>query len=205
MTVMDRYRVLERKIESEHGRIKDAPEDDSNLIELRELFADEDDDEIYQEEAEPQKNIPDISEIKLYEPAKDTVLRVMFIKEMIFINRLYAPDFSKAIGRNGGYLNNRLLKKTVSKTVAEELAYWLGVDLESITKREIPSFRQPQVSFDSKKVQRHIKKCKYKVKDIAKHIGSHYGITARTIREGKGPEYIVKSLCDMADVDYWEE
>ena len=109
------------------------------------------------------------------------------------------------IGARSNYLSGLFVIGFADVKKVEQIAYWLGVNREEIMAGEQISKRQPQLNFDSKKVEECIDKKGYKIVELENHLGTKTNIIRTAIVKERGPAHVVKSLCDMADVDYWEE
>ena len=113
--------------------------------------------------------------------------------------------FGEMIGARPNYLSGLLVIGFADVEKVEQIAYWLGVDRQEIIAGEQISRRQPQLNFDRKKVEECIDKKGYKIEEIENYLGTNTNVVRMAIVKGRGPAHVVKSLCDMAGIDYQEE
>ena len=200
--VDDYYYELEKELLKKYGSWLKVPEDDMTLIKIRVLYAGES----YQEASEKATvNKDKYGHIKKYEPEKTTIINKEAVKSIAQRKGTPLAGFGEMIGARSNYLSGLLVIGFADVEKVEQIAYWLGVDREEIMAGEQISSRQPQLNFDRKKVEECIDKKGYKIKELENHLGTKTNTVRMAIVKGRGPAHVVKSLCDMADVDYWEE
>ena len=200
--VDDYYYELEKKLLKKYGSWSKVPEDDMTLIKIRVIYAGMSHQEV-SKKATVRKNNYD--HIKKYEPKKTILLNENAIRAHAERNGTPLSRFGEMIGARSNYLSGLLVIGFADVEKVEQIAYWLGVDREEIMAGEQISSRQPQLNFDRKKVEECIDKKGYKIKELENHLGTKTNTVRMAIVKGRGPAHVVKSLCDMADVDYWEE
>ena len=199
MTVVDDYYYeLEKKLLKKYGSWSKVPEDDMTLIKIRVLYVGKS-----RQEAAVSKD--KYGHIKKYEPEKTMLLNKNAIRAHAKRNGTPLTSFGEMIGARSNHLSDLLLIGFADVEKVEQIAYWLGVDREEITAGEQISRRQPQLNFDRKKVEECMEKEGYKIVGLENHLGTKTNSVRMSIVKGRGPAHVVKGLCDMADVDYWEE
>ena len=198
----DYYYELEKKLLKKYGSWSKVPEDDMTLIKIRVLYAGKSYQEA-NEKAEASQNI--YGHIKKYDPEKTILLNENAIRAHAKRNGVPLSRFGEMIGARSNYLSGLLVIGFADVKKVEQIAYWLGVDPEEIIAGEQISKRQPQLNFDRKKIEECIDKEGYKIVELENYLGTKTNIIRTAIVKERGPAHVVKSLCDMADVDYWEE
>ena len=198
----DYYYELEKKLLKKYGSWSKVPEDDMTLIKIRVLYVGKS----YQEaskKAAASKNI--YGHINKYEPEKTMLINKKAVKSIAQRKGTPLAGFGKMIGARSNYLSGLLVIGFADVEKVEQIAYWLGVDREEIMAGEQISRRQPQLNFDRKKVKECMEKEGYKIEELENYLGTKTNVVRMSIVKGRGPAHVVKSLCDMADVDYWED
>ena len=109
------------------------------------------------------------------------------------------------IGARPNYLSGLMVIGFADVEKVEQIAYWLGVEPEEIMAGEQISRRQPQLNFDRKKVEECMETEGYKIEELENYLGTKTNVVRMSIVKGRGPAHVVKSLCDMAGIDYQEE
>lgn len=198
----DYYYELENKLLKKYGSWSKVPEDDMNLIKIRVLYVGES----YQEASEKATvNKDKYGHIKKYEPEKTTLLNENAIRKFAERNGVPLADFGRLIGKRPNYLNGLMTTGFTEVEMVEQIAYWLGVEREEIIDGEEVKKRQPQIDFDKKKVTDYMAQKNYKIEDLESYLYVRTNIVRMALVKGRGPAYVVKSLCDMAGIGYQEE
>ena len=200
--VDDYYYELEKELLKKYGSWLKVPEDDMTLIKIRVLYFGKSRQEARKKAAVSKDKY---GHIKKYEPEKTMLLNENAIRAHAKRNGVPLSHFGEMIGARSNYLSGLLVVGFADVEKVEQIAYWLGVDREEITAGEQISRRQPQLNFDRKKVEECMEKEGYKIEELENHLGTKTNVVRMAIVKGRGPAHVVKSLCDMADVDYWEE
>ena len=200
--VDDYYYEVEKKLLKKYGSWSKVPEDDMTLIKIRVLYAGKS----YQEASEKTTvRKANYDHIKKYEPEKTILLNENAIRAHAKRKGTPLAGFGVTIGARSNYLSGLLVIGFADAEKVEQIAYWLGVNREEIMAGEQISKRQPQLNFDRKKVEECMEKEGYKIEELENYLGTKTNVVRMSIVKGRGPAHVVKSLCDMADVDYWED
>ena len=198
----DYYYELEKELLKKYGSWSKVQEDDMTLIKIRVIYAGKS----YQEESKKTAVRKDnYDHIKKYEPEKTKLLNENAIRAHAKRKGTPLAGFGVAIGARSNYLSGLLVIGFADVEKVEQIASWLGVESEEIMAGEQISRRQPQLNFDRKKVEECMENEGYKIEELENHLGTKTNIVRMAMVKGRGPAHVVKSLCDMADVDYWEE
>ena len=198
----DYYYELEKKLLKKYGSWSKVPEDDMTLIKIRVLYVGGS----YQEASEKATvNKDKYGHIKKYEPKKTILLNENAIRAHAERNGMPLSHFGEMIGARSNYLSGLLVIGFADVEKVEQIAYWLGVEPEEIMAGEQISRRQPQLNFDREKVEECMEKEGYKIEELENYLGTKTNVVRMSMVKGRGPAHVVKSLCDMADVDCWEE
>ena len=200
--VDDYYYELEKKLLKKYGSWSKVPEDDMTLIKIRVLYFGKSRQEARKKAAVSKDKY---GHIKKYEPEKTMLLNENAIRAHAKRNGTPLAGFGEMIGARSNYLSGLLVIGFADVEKVEQIAYWLGVDREEIMSGEQISKRQTQLNFDRKKVKECMDEKGYKINELENHLGTTTNVVRMSIVKGRGPAHVVKSLCDMADVDYWEE
>ena len=198
----DYYYELENKLLEKYGSLSNVPEDDMNLIKIRVLYVGE---SFQTASKKATVNKDKYGHIKKYDPEKTTIINKEAVKSIAQRKGTPLAGFGEMIGARSNYLSGLLVIGFADVEKVEQIAYWLGVDREEIMAGEKISKRQPQLNFDRKKVKECIDKKGYKIEELENYLGTNTNVVRMAIVKGRGPAHVVKSLCDMADVDYWED
>ena len=198
----DYYYKLEEKLLKKYGSWSKIPEDDMTLIKIRVLYAGKSYQEA-SEKAEASQNI--YGHIKKYDPEKTTIINEEAVKSIAQRKGTPLANFGEMIGARPNYLSGLLVIGFADIKKVEQIAYWLGVDREEIITGEQISRRQPQLNFDRKEVEECMENEGYKIEELENYLGTKTNVVRMSIVKGRGPAHVVKSLCGMADVDYWED
>lgn len=204
MAVIDEeYRRLEKSLIKKHGSLKETPEDDQTLMKIRVKYFGWS----YEKANKKAKNKEgtDLSHIKRYEPEKTMLLNENAIRKFAERNGVPLADFGRLIGKRPNYLNGLMTIGFTKVEMVEQIAYWLGVEREEIIDGEQVKKRQPQIDFDKKKVTDYMAQKNYKIEDLESYLYVRTNIVRMALVKGRGPAYVVKSLCDMAGIGYQEE
>ena len=200
--VDDHYYELEEKLLKKYGSWSKVPEDDMNLIKIRVLYVGES----YQEASKKATvNKDKYGHIKKYDPEKTTIINKEAVKSIAQRKGTPLAGFGEMIGARPNYLSGLLVIGFADAEKVEQIAYWLGVEPEEIIAGEQISKRQPQLNFDRKKVKECMEKEGYKIEELENYLGTKTNVVRMSMVKGRGPAHVVKSLCDMADIDYWGE
>ena len=203
MHIIDKqFTDWETELLNKYGTWKEVPEDDPTLIKIRILYAGKS----YQEASEKaSENKDKYDHINKYEPKKTMILNENAIRAHAERNGVPLSHFGEMIGARPNYLSGLMVIGFADVEKVEQIAYWLGVDREEIMAGEKISKRQPQLNFDRKKVEECIDKKGYKIEELENYLGTKTNIVRMAIVKGRGPAHVVKSLCEMAEIEYRED
>lgn len=203
MHIIDKqFTDWETELLNKYGTWKEVPEDDPTLIKIRVIYAGKS----YQEASKKATVSKDkYGHINKYEPEKTMLIDKKAVKSIAQRKGTPLAAFGVTIGARSNYLSNLLVIGFADVEKVEQIASWLGVEPEEIMAGEQISRRQPQLNFDRKKVEEFMEKKGYKIEELENYLGTKTNIVRMAIIKGRGPAHVVKSLCDMADVDYWED
>ncbi len=203
MAVIDDYFYeLEKKLLKKYGSWSKVPEDDMTLIKIRVIYAGMSHQEVSKKAAVRKNNY---NHINKYEPEKTMLLNENAIRAHAKRKGVPLSHFGEMIGKRPNYLSGLMVIGFADVERVEQIAYWLGVDREEIIAGEQISSWQPQLNFDRQKVKECMEKEGYKIEELENYLGTKTNVVRMSIVKGRGPAHVVKSLCDMADVDYWED
>lgn len=194
----DVYYELERELIDRYGSVHKSPAADPALVQIRKIWG---------WKKTKDRDISKFNYIEKFEMEYGAILKAEEVKQLAKQKNLLLKDFGETRGKSNNYLGGFLYgkKQTASKDVVKGIAEWLDIEEESIVRSYVKLKPQPQLDFDGEKVSDCMKEKEYVAEDLDAYLGAKEYTVRKAIQLGRGPAYIVKSLCDMAGIDPEED